>query len=553
MEILKRNIFIFILLALSIFAVFPLFQSGFFNIHDDAQIQRVFEMRTALVDGMFPVRWVPDLGYGYGYPIFNFYGPLPYYIGAIFTFLGLNSLIATKIMLFIPVVGSGFSMYFLAKEFWGKIGGLVSGIFYLYAPYHALDLYVRGDVGEVYGYLFIPIIFYSLWKYYKAQEYIFIVLGSLAFAGVIASHNLSALMITPFVILGAVLLSIDKKTLLILLIPIIGILVASFYWFPTLLEMNYTNVLSTIGGKAYFGDHFVCVRQFWDSPWMFGGSIPGCIDGLSFRLGKLHILFVGLSVFCSIFLIKKEKLKGLILTSSVISFFGVMFLMIKESKLLWEIPYMDFFQYPWRFLLLASFFSSFVAGSVIFVISKFETKKNIAPLLLVYSIILISPIVLYGKLFVPQNYLSKTSEDYTNSHNLTWTTSKISDEYLPKSFKTPEAPSEIIKDKITGKNIEVTGLSSKTNRLSAQINSTGNNEIILHTPFFPAWNYYVNGKKIEVNEDRDGVSLMIPDGENKLLAKFEQTHVEILGNVLSLSGILLLVAGIIYAKRKRHE
>ena len=83
---LKRNISLIILIALSVLTVLPLFHLGFFNIHDDAQIQRVFEMKTALSDGMFPVRWVADLGYGYGYPIFNFYGPLPYYVGAIFSF-----------------------------------------------------------------------------------------------------------------------------------------------------------------------------------------------------------------------------------------------------------------------------------------------------------------------------------------------------------------------------------------------------------------------------------------------------------------------------------
>lgn len=552
MEILKKKITILTILMLSIITVLPFFKSGFFNIHDDAQVQRVHEMKVALSDGMFPVRWVPDLGYGYGYPIFNFYGPLPYYIGAFFNFLGFDALTATKIMILIAVVGSAFSMYILAKEFWGKIGGIVSAAFYIYAPYHALDIFVRGDVGEVYAYLFIPLIFYSLLKFYKTNNFIFIVLGSLSYAGVISSHNLSALMISPFVILATLILLGLKKKISILLIPILGILLASFYFLPTLLEMNYTNVLSTIGGKAHFGDHFVCVRQFWDSPWMFGGSIPGCVDGLSFRLGKLHILFVGVSFISGIFLFKKEKNKSLVIFISLVSLVVAMFLMISQSFLIWEkVPYMNFFQYPWRFLLVASFFSSFIAGSFVYAISKINLRKYNLLFLIIYVSIIISPIALYSKLFAPQNYLTKSSEEYTNAHSLNWTTSNISDEYMPKSFLTPQNPEEIIKEKITGNNIKISNLETKTNRISAEITSAQENEITVHIPYFPSWKYYVDGNFQEVKEVATGVLVKIPSGESVLVGKFEETSIQKIANLLTLSGVLILVAGIIYAKRKQ--
>lgn len=551
MEILRKKVTIFTIFVLSLLTVLPLSRDGFFNIHDDAQVQRVHEMKVALTDGMFPVRWVPDLGYGYGYPIFNFYGPLPYYVGAAFNLLGFDALIATKIMILIAVVGSAFSMYLLAKEFWGKIGGIVSAAFYVYAPYHALDIYVRGDIGEIYAYFLIPLVFYSLWKFYKTNNFLFIGIGSLAYAGVISSHNLTAMMISPFVILSTVLLFIHKKKLLILTIPVLGILLSAFYWMPTLLEMNYTDVLSTIGGKAHYADHFVCARQFWDSPWMFGGSIPGCVDGLSFRLGKLHILFSILSMFAGIYLFKKEKTKSLVVIIATVCLAGVMFLMMGPSNLIWKIPYMDYFQYPWRFLLAASFFSSFVAGFLIFALSRINLKKYNLFFLIIYVSIIVSPVILYSKLFVPQNYLTRASEEYTNKHSLNWTTSKISDEYLPKSFSTPDSPEEIIKEKITGENIKVINLETKTNRISAQIISSVDNEIVVHVPYFPSWKYYINGEKTEVLEAETGVKITVPKGESELLGKFEETTVQKIANILTLSGVLILVAGIIYAKRKQ--
>src|SRR5438105_15010330 len=94
-------------LIFSYWAIKPLFISGFFPIHDDTQIARVFEMKKSLADGMFPVRWVEDLGYGYGYPIFNFYAPLAYYVGGFFNLACFVVLDATKIMLLICIYLTG--------------------------------------------------------------------------------------------------------------------------------------------------------------------------------------------------------------------------------------------------------------------------------------------------------------------------------------------------------------------------------------------------------------------------------------------------------------
>ena len=41
--------------------------------HDVQQVARLQQMDKSLKAGQFPVRWVEDLGFGYGYPVFNFY------------------------------------------------------------------------------------------------------------------------------------------------------------------------------------------------------------------------------------------------------------------------------------------------------------------------------------------------------------------------------------------------------------------------------------------------------------------------------------------------
>ena len=40
--------------------------------------------------GIFFPRWLPDTYFGYGSPLFNFYGPLPYYLTEFFILAGVS-------------------------------------------------------------------------------------------------------------------------------------------------------------------------------------------------------------------------------------------------------------------------------------------------------------------------------------------------------------------------------------------------------------------------------------------------------------------------------
>ncbi len=156
------------------------------------------------------------------------------------------------------------------------------------------------------------------------------------------------------------------------------------------------------------------------------------------------------------------------------------------------------------------------------------------------------------KLFVPQEYLNRSAQDYTNKEFITWNTSRISDEYMPRLFKTPNTREEIIKEKISGESINATNISEKTNYLSGNIEVSENTVVLVHIPYFPAWKYYVNGSKINAKEVESGVSFSLPKGISSLEARFEQTPIEKMANLLTLSGITLIVAGIIYGRKSRQ-
>src|SRR3989344_2729484 len=137
-KLLKNRIFLalipflFITLATAP-AVSAIAQKGYFPMHDDLQAMRQLQMDKCFSDGQIPCRWVPDMGYGYGYPLFNYYPPFPYYLGEAIHLLGFSFLDTIKVLYILVFLTSGFAMYLLAKEFWGRLGGIVSAGFYVWA------------------------------------------------------------------------------------------------------------------------------------------------------------------------------------------------------------------------------------------------------------------------------------------------------------------------------------------------------------------------------------------------------------------------------------
>ena len=116
----KELLAIFSIFIVSAVLSWPLTKPGLYQIHDDQQIARLFLFDKALREGQFPVRWVDELGFGYGYPLFVFYPPLVYMLGEIFHFLGFGFIDSVKIVFFLGIFASGLAMYVFAKELWGR-------------------------------------------------------------------------------------------------------------------------------------------------------------------------------------------------------------------------------------------------------------------------------------------------------------------------------------------------------------------------------------------------------------------------------------------------
>ncbi len=130
--------------------------------HDFLPGARIAEMWRGLEQGQWPVIWSENFAWGYGMPLFEFYAPLPYFLGAIFFAggAGLSLIGATKALFILTNVASFWGMYFWARQLLGGIGcrGLeqkklergaellpaICAALFTLASYRGMDIFARG-------------------------------------------------------------------------------------------------------------------------------------------------------------------------------------------------------------------------------------------------------------------------------------------------------------------------------------------------------------------------------------------------------------------------
>lgn len=538
----KYKVFYLILiLVLSSWAVKPLLRPGYFPMHDDTQPSRVQQMAKALSEGQFPVRWVSDLGYGYGYPLFNFYAPLPYYVGTAFNLLGFEIITATKLMFMVGILLSAYTMFLLISGFAGNYAGLTGSMLYLYAPYHAVNIYVRGAVGEYYAYAFLPLLLIGVFKRN-------ILIGSLGLAAVLLSHNILGMITVYFfmaILLALIIYKFIKQKSLtpvyyLLFTFLLGIGLSAFFTLPAILEKQYTGVEELTKEGSNFQNHFVYIDQLWQSDWGYAGSAQGRADGMSFKIGKLHLVLSLISFIYLIFLYKKRKMTSSnlnIYLAFILLFIVSVFLMLSISEQFWKlIPGFPYIQYPWRFINFTLLTIAFIQ-SAIFIKIRSRIGQIIAIL------IIIATLFLNIKYFRPQAYLSVNADSYVSPNNLKYKISKISDEYLPEKFEIPEnennIPNQVLPE-IQGMRTKVLGEHNIEKTYLLEVPEKTN--IILNMAYFPGWNVYVDGNEEKINNSDGKIEFNISGGSPHIISiRFSDTYVRKIGNTISLLTVFLLV------------
>ena len=574
MEILHKKInktaLLFLIgLILTISLLWPLFYAPYFSMQDDNHIIRTFEMNKCFEDLQIPCRWVPDMGGEYGYPLFNFYAPLPYYVSELSYLLTHSFEFAAKSIFAIAFIGAYTFMFLLGRKLWGSEGGLLSGVFYSFAPYHALDSYVRGDVSELWALMFFPAIFWATLRLKEKPNLKRALVLGLFFAGLVLSHNLSAMIFAPPLGIFAAILFFrnrDFKSAKTFVLGIfMGILLSAFYFLPALFEKKLAHLETTIEGYFSYTEHFKgLTKLFIDRYWGYGSSvreIPGVVEDNTFpyQIGVVHwvsalLAFLGVLAFW-----KRDRWRTVLVGFFVLVVLGSVFMINPKSVFIWNrIQPLTYLQFPWRFLELVIFFVSIICGAMATLFKKKYLNWALVGVLLVLVV------AFNFSYFKPQKFVYMSDAQILSGKSWDTLIKRSIFDYLPIYAKAP--PAELATERyqlISGK-ANIANFQEGSNWM--RFNSQSKVPVLFQWSqyYFPDWRVFVDGKEVPDNYGRlihgpGGMPIIndlglqtfaIPAGDHQVSAHFYNTPVRIAGNAMSVLGIFI-GAGILFLGARR--
>ena len=538
---------------------------GYPDGHDTIyHISKAVSTEIALKEGqilpLIASNYMSDFGYSWNI----FYPPLSNYIMMAIKVITHSYVTDLNILIFISVLISGIAMFnFIKKVTKSNNTALLASVIYMLAPYRLVDIYIRGALGEVMAFMFLPFVFHGLYNIIEdnGKRHYLLAIGAI---GLLLSHNISTLL-TIIAALIYVLLNIKKlfnrtviKYLIINIIFIIAI--TMFFYGPMLqnkMNADYAVFNETKIDKDLLHDYSVYVYQLLFGKMQHGGSYPLDVDNSQ----NVDMCFaVGLTILVPIlftpFVYKKiDKNKRKMYLTTL--FTGLLFLILTTTIIPWnKLPdFIVFIQFTYRFLLMATFFLSIIAAINIYKVSETLDIKTV----MVYTMIAlmyITPLMNSAK--IDKVDWKKFYSTETIEAGQTFSDFSATYEYLPskafnnKNYIVTRSQEPIIQEGYADIS------ESKKEKLSITFkieNVTQNTKVELPFIYYQGYEATINGEKLEISESDNGfVQVTLKEGEKETVeAKYRGTILYYTCLIISIIGMIAFIIYITYVEFKYRK
>lgn len=534
MKIILRFRFIALSILISFISVISLLNPGLPPTHDgEFHVLRFEQFFKSINQGTLYPRWAEDFNNGYGVPLFNYVYPLPNYVASVTHLLGFSFIDSLKLNMILATITGSVFIFLWSKKYWGDWGALVASTFYAFSPYHLLDIYVRGSVGEVWSLGLMPGLLWSYLSFYETKKTKFLVLSSIFLSLIIFAHNILALVFFVFFIFYALFLFVNKKEvrelkafLNLSLVSVFGIGLAAIFWLPALFETKYVRGLQIFDPTQHFPEVYKLIY----SSWGYGFSGRGIPDQMSFQVGIANVIVMILCLI--IFIFKKRNITVLYF---IFLFFIFLFLITPFSKFIWNtLPLVFYVQFPWRLLSVLILISSFLAG---FLVSKDIIKnKKLIPLI---SALLMLVSIGFSINYIKAPFHHKRDDNYyLTRDNFIHGTNSPGNVFNTKNFNASLLPAE---KRLESKDVQIKSVSSNVNRERAIVSGEKEGVVEVNIAYFPDWTAKINGSEIDVVETKNGTfEVKVPPGENQLEIVLKSTKLQTVSLIISVLSAFML-------------
>ncbi len=441
-------------------------------------------------------------GFGYGTGIF--YPPLAHhaivYIYEILNIFNLNIFAAVKLGYFLSFLLSGIFMYIFVKEtFNNKNAALLSAIFYMFFPYHVLDIFFRDAMSESFIFIFIPLIFLGIHYLFNDDKKKFLLCFVIGYTGAILSHLVLSIYLTFFVILFLLFnfkKVFTKKNIL------------NFCIAALLILIFVSPFIVPLAQHMLKGDYMVFYPNHMFNKWSVDSTavtlktITEIPESGNYIASYIYFTVDFVALFCFICVLvnfKKIKEKRVVLSFIILTFICAFML---SPLFPWDkMPsFLLNIQFVWRIFTFLAFFMCVVAGLVIL---QFKNNQKIIITLLAFLTIFFSIYMVNTK-----NFTSISLDSYDLSTlGLGW-----QKEYLPrKAYNNydyfQERDNDIIFLEGEGK---VKNVKNNVPNLSFDIKTKGAT-IELPRLYYFGYNITLDEKEIDYKESKNGfIQIEVP-------------------------------------------
>jgi len=552
---------IWIILAFSIFAWAPLLTPAyFFNAHDARHsIFYLVEFDQTFRDGFLWPRWSPDFSFGYGYPLFNLYPPLAFYVAELVHLLGLGLVASVKAVYILATIGAGLGMYGFVKRMFGSTAGLLAAVLYMYIPFHLVEIFVRSAYAEFVALSIIPLVFWAFTELIAAPGPFRLALAGLAYGVLALTHLATFFTFSPFLIIYILFLLLAKtrfrpKSLIVhtfyaLGAGVLGLALAAIYLLPMLAEMQYVKIEQWTSGSYSYLQHFVYFSQLLSSEWGYGYSGVGVLDDFSFQLGIVAVVLIS---FALVAIIRRRFPHHGTALFFLISTFAIIFLMSPLAESVWQVlPIASLVQFPWRLLGMTTFTLSIVAGSQ-FAVSNSESSP-LTPCPSLYLLCLV--VILASYPYTQPQYTDVPDWAETPLAVVNWDRGSIVDRVGMMAVTDEQPQTSPLESQYLNREplTNVAGIISGEGAVETLHHGGGSDEVHVvaagpvtlqfNTYDYPGWQVKLNGQPVvhRYEPPYGLITVDVPAGEHTLLLRMGSTPARTVGTIISTLALLTIV------------
>ncbi len=533
------------------------------------------EVARAWHTGIWYPHWIQDANYGAGEPRLVFYPPASWILGG---FLGsiTSWAAAPGIFTLLVLLGCGWSMYLLAREWLAAETAILAACLYIANPYGLFMAYERSAFGEMLASVWLPLIVLFAFRKRRSVAALGMVVAAVWLtdvpAAIMATYMLALLALGMAVAEGKAWpawRAVAGSTL--------GIGLACFYILPAENQRKWIEGVRALEPGLRVPDNY-----------LFGHTADNFHNQVLRTVSWIFVFEIAVAGIAAWMLLRKKPRPSVAVAIVCLLPF-ILFLQFPVSGAIWNhAPWLKFLQFPWRWLLFVSVAGCLLVALAFDPIGPTSLRKEkrprrpslsnpfwrrIASASAVVAMISAGTLLFFqpcdqedavaaqiaafragGGVEGTDEYTSAGADNSEVQQGLPMVrVLRGAQEDAAAGSQTENPPWRPTTAAAIPANVTVKNWNSE--HWSIRVESAAAGYAVLRLMNYPAWRVTVNNKRVEDRPQRDDGLMVLPviAGLNLIDVRWRNTGGVMAGRTVSALALLILVPLVIQERRRRGE